>query len=153
MMRYLLVFLPFLGILDAGVLTWQHYGNFIAPCPAYFTLIDCGQVLRSQYAVVFGIPLALLGFIFYFLETYIALFVFITNKRAGKLFLLLLSLGGFLFSLYLVFLQLFVIKAICLYCMGSALLSTLFFVLVHITYKKETRKIKALILALHRRGP
>jgi len=129
-LRLLLVFLPFLGILDAGYLTWQHYGNIIAPCPVHFAFVDCGQVLHSQYSILFGIPLALLGVIFYCIETSIAICVFITKRAAGKLLLLLFSLGGFLFSLYLVYIQLFLIKAICLYCIGSAAISTVYFVIV-----------------------
>jgi uncharacterized membrane protein len=119
--------LPLLGIFDAGYLTWQHYGNILAPCPAYFTFIDCGQVLRSSYSALFGVPLALLGLIFYSIETILAAVVFIFNRKILRNLLLITSLGGFLFSLYLIYIQLYLIHAVCLYCMGSALISTLFF--------------------------
>jgi uncharacterized membrane protein len=141
LLRMSLLILPILGILDAGYLTWQHYGNVLVVCPAYFTFIDCGQVLHSPYAILFGVPLAVWGLLFYCAETALVLFISFTDNRTGKLLVLVSSVGGFLFSLYLVYLQLGVIGAVCLYCMASALISTVFFTVAQILYKEETRKL------------
>ena len=122
-LRWLAVLFPLLGIFVAWYLTLEHYGYVILPCPAHASFIDCGQVLHGRYAVLFGMPLALLGLIFYIAETGIALYAHIHNNYIGKLLLSVFSAGGFLFSLYLLFLQIFVIRAICLYCMASAFIS------------------------------
>lgn len=77
--------------------------------------------------MIFGVPLALIGLIFYCVE-FAALFLAIVRKnKKFEAIVLLLSLGGFGFSLYFVYLQAFVIGALCKYCMGSALISSLYF--------------------------
>ena len=110
-----------LGILDSGYLTYEHYQNTIPPCtPSIF--IDCGKVLRSQYSKILGIPLALFGFVHYLILTATIYYSFKTRKRWAKYAVIILSTFGFLFSLYLMYLQLFVIGSICLYCTLSALI-------------------------------
>ena len=140
-----MVLLPFFGIIISGYLTWQHYGHIALACPKYFSFIDCGQVLTSKYSEIFGVPLALLGFIFYIFETIDAFLVFNNNKEIGKYLLLLFSTGGFLFSCYLVSLMVFVIHAICIYCMGSAIVSALVFVVIQVLFGKERRNILILL--------
>jgi uncharacterized membrane protein len=142
-LRYFMVLIPILGILDAGYLAWQHYGNVLVVCPAYFTFIDCGQVLHSTYAILFGVPLAVWGLLFYCAETALVLYIVFTDRRTEKQLVLASSVGGFVFSLYLVYLQIVVIGAICLYCMASAVISTVFFIVVQILYKKELRDLVA----------
>lgn len=130
-------FLGVLGILDAGYLTWEHYNNVIPPCTVHILFADCGKVLTSPYAVPFGIPLALIGLIHYVLETMVAAAVVLTQHRWAKRLLVLLATGGLLASAYFVYLMVGVIGALCLYCLGSALISTVLFAVVHLLVPNE----------------
>jgi len=90
---------------------------------------DCNTVQQSEYARLFGIlPIGILG-----LFGYVAIFIswLITrygNKRNASfasLAIFLLTLSGTLFSIYLTFLEPFVIGATCAWCLTSAILMTI----------------------------
>ena len=92
---------------------------------------DCNAVQQSPYAYLFGIvPMAVLG-----LMTYIAIglawalqqyrYGLPRWRRLGAVFTLGLTLGGTLFSIYLTFLEPFVIGATCIWCLTSAIVMTL----------------------------
>ena len=114
----------FIGFLDSSYLTVQHYRGEPPSC-AIFT--GCETVASSKYAVVGPIPLALLGLLYYLAIFILTVAYFDTKKERLLLLAALLTIAGFLASLYFVYLQLFVIKAICLYCMISAASSTALF--------------------------
>lgn len=135
-----LILLAFGGLFDAFYLTIKHFSKEIPPCTINI-LGDCGQVLTSQYATVYGIPVALLG-MFHYVALLTLLFISIYTKK--KLFIRLAFLStsiGFVISLYLVFLQFVVIKAICQYCMISALFSFLIYFLIRIRFLEEYREL------------
>lgn len=138
-MKKLLLVLALVGVLDAGYLVYEHYSNFIPPCPAHGTwIVDCGAVLRSQYSEIFGIPLALLGLLHYALLT---IWVSFVPKKWAKYLALLESCAGAVFSIYLVYLQLGVVHAICLYCMVSALVSFIIFGFAIKFFSEQRQKI------------
>lgn len=133
---YVLSVLSLLGVADALYLTLKHYSNAPVPCSVGF-FSNCGHVLESQYSITFGVPIALLGLLYYLSTTASLALIISYPKRIFKYFLILTTSFGFIFSLYLVFLQLVVINAICLYCMASALISTLLFIITQITFSKD----------------
>lgn len=114
----------FLGFLDATYLTAQHYLGTIPPC---VITTGCETVLTSEHNAVFGIPVALLGAVYYLLLFLLAAFS-LDMKREIIRFAALFTPIGFLASLYFVYLQLFVIKEICSYCIVSATTSTILFI-------------------------
>lgn len=133
-------FLPvsFMGFIDASYLSIKHFVGTPLPCSV---LRGCEEVTTSQYSVIGGVPVALLGAIYY-LAIFALIFGYLRGKRytssgndstiqknddrmikmAARL-----TIIGILASLWFIYLQLFVIKAICLYCMFSALTSSLLF--------------------------
>lgn len=124
----LLLVLALVGFIDSAYLTAEHYLGFGLTCSI---VKGCEQVTTSQYSQYFGIPVALFGALYYFV-LFLMLVVYKDNKQAGTWnYLKILVSLGFLMTLWLVYLQFFVISAICLYCMVSALTTTLLFVLVH----------------------
>ena len=127
----------FIGFLDSSYLTVQHYRGEPPSC-AIFT--GCETVASSKYAVVGPIPLALLGLLYYLAIFILTVAYFDTKKERLLLLAALLTIAGFLASLYFVYLQLFVIKAICLYCIISAVSSTILFGfgLLAITKRNQT---------------
>jgi len=115
-----------LGFLDAAYLTVEHFLNRVPPCSIVH---GCEKVTTSSYSLIFGVlPMSLMGALYY-LSVIVALILYLDLRRALIIkWTARFTVVGFLFSLYLVYLQLFVIKAICQYCMLSALSSTGLFV-------------------------
>ena len=112
-----------LGFSDASFLTIEHYQNRIPPC----TTAGCETVLTSSYSTMFGVPVALLGMIYYFVIA-LGLFAHIEGKHEPSLrAVLLLTVCGFIMSLWFVGAQAFLIHSYCLYCLGSATISTILF--------------------------
>ena len=88
---------------------------------------SCEYVQTSPYAEIFGVPVAFIGVI-----GYVVLFViglagvqprFATDRRVTVLLAALATIG-FAFTLYLTAIELFVLHAICRWCVGSAVLMT-----------------------------
>ncbi len=128
-MKKLPIILAFMGILDAAYLVYEHYAMIIPPCPTNpGLLIDCGAVLASKFSVILGVPLALFGLIHYLL---LISWLVLYKRKFGRVLALLQATAGAIFSLYLVYLQLVVIRAICIYCMASAVISLTIFVIMY----------------------
>jgi uncharacterized membrane protein len=92
------------------------------------TLGGCEQVNTSRWATLLGAPVALWGIGFYVLVFCVALVGTMpayVGRRGISAALALLSLSGVVFSGWLTSLELFVIHAICQYCVVSACLVTL----------------------------
>ena len=118
--------LSLIGLVDALYLTIEHVTGQSVKC----TIISgCSEVLSSPYAVVAGVPLAAIGAAAYF-----SVFSLATLSAFGygfaKTLLRPLVLAMFLVSLWLVYLQAFVIREFCQYCLLSAAITTLLLVVV-----------------------
>jgi len=115
-----------LGFLDAAYLTVEHFLNRVPPCSV---VSGCEVVTTGPYSVLFGIPVALLGSLYY-LAIILALVFYFDRRRDWVLRVVsCFTAAGFLFTLYLVYLMIFVIHAICTWCLLSALSSTALFIL------------------------
>jgi uncharacterized membrane protein len=93
---------------------------------------SCETVQTSRWATLFGVPVAVLGVLFYVAILAAALAglsaALVDSKRLSVL-LVVMTGAGVLFSLWLTWLELFVIHAICVYCVTSALIVTLLLVI------------------------
>jgi uncharacterized membrane protein len=120
------IVLSFLGVIDTGYLFYQHYQKKPLVCPLDH---PCEIVTESRWSTILGVRNETLGLIFYvgLFSTIVASVIW--PGVASTLYLLLLTGtgGGFLYSLFLVYLQSFVIKNYCLYCLISAALALLLF--------------------------
>ena len=115
-----------LGLADAIYLTVQHVTGQSVIC----TIVSgCSEVLSSSYAIVAGVPLALFGAAAYFGVFTLATLAAFGYRVAGTL-LIPLVLLMFLFSLWLIYLQGFVIGAWCQFCLLSAAVTTALTVIV-----------------------
>ncbi len=124
-------FIPLLciaGLVVAGYLAYVETAQIEAYCGA---VGDCNTVQQSEYARLFGfLPIGVLG-----MAGYLAILAaWLVSRRArGKLAayasLLQLALAAFgiLFSIWLTCLELFVIGAVCAWCLASAALMTALF--------------------------
>jgi len=104
------------GLADAIYLTIEHITGQSVRCTI---IAGCSEVLSSSYAVVGGYPLASLGALAYFTVFSLAILALFGYHIAGQL-LVLLVLGMCLVSLWLIYLQAFVIHAFCQFCLLSA---------------------------------
>jgi len=92
---------------------------------------DCKTVNASRYAEVYGIPVAVLG-----VAGYSAILAVLLLERKpsffqqnGTLLFFGLSLTGFLFTLYLIFVETVLIKAYCPFCITSQTAMTIIFII------------------------
>jgi uncharacterized membrane protein len=98
------------GIAVAAYLTWVHYEPAALICTGTG---GCETVQNSDYAVLAGIPVAVLG-----LGAWLAGFgLTVWGSELARTLTTALALGALAFVTYLVVLQLFVIDAICTWCM------------------------------------
>lgn len=129
--------LSFIGFADATFLAIKHYTG--APIPCSF-LDGCDTVTSSIYSTVAGIPVALLGSLFYLTVFVLILFYLQEQKEWLVKTVWFLSLLAFIASLVFVYLQGFVIGSWCQYCLVSALTSTLIFVLTTVLARRVSTK-------------
>lgn len=88
---------------------------------------SCDPVVRSDYSRLFGIPVELLGVLYYFiiiLAYSLQLIYPGTTAEGLNVALISLSAFAFLFSLYLTAVQAFILKEWCTWCLISAALCT-----------------------------
>jgi uncharacterized membrane protein len=105
-----------IGLADAIYLTVEHVTGRSVRCTI---VAGCSEVLSSQYAIVAGVPLALIGAAAYFSVFSLATLAAFGYRFASSL-LTVLVLTMFLVSLWLIYLQAFVIHAFCQFCLLSA---------------------------------
>jgi len=140
--------LSIFGVVDTIYLVIKHYGNQAVFC-VVGAIDSCNTVLSSVYSTIFfGIHLSVIGLFYYSLVLVLILLFIVSKKYLFYLMLLAATTMGFLFSMWLVYLQVIVLGNICLYCMLSAFTSTLLFVvnLLFIVFNKDLRKDKLQIL-------
>ncbi len=131
----------FTGFLDSVYLTAKRFVGGPIPC---FVFTGCDTVAQSPYALLFGVPLSALGIFYYLSVLLLAIFYFETKQQGAMKLFSVFSVVGFLASVYFVYLQAFVIKAFCFYCLLSAVTSTTLFILgatIWFQYFREKRDV------------
>ena len=107
-MRWLLVVLCLVGVTAASLALREHYREDASPC-SINEHWDCGIVNHSPFAVILGVPVAVIGIVGYLLLGALAI------KKAYRL-MLLAVLPGLAFSLYLAHIEKDVLGVWCIYC-------------------------------------
>jgi uncharacterized membrane protein len=109
------------GVADATYLTVQALTGETLSCGGS---PDCFRVLGSSYARVGGIPVALLGALAYFSVFTLATFAAFGYARARTLLIPTIT-AMFLVTLWLLYVQAFLLHAYCRYCLFSAAITFL----------------------------
>jgi uncharacterized membrane protein len=120
-LRKTMLALTAVGLCLAAYLTYVHYSGITPPCSIKGN--PCSEVQKSQYSLLIGIPVALIG-----LLGYIAILGSLLLARDGeraRFVTMALILGGFGFSLYLTYRELFTLHKICEWCVSSAVIMTM----------------------------
>lgn len=114
-----------IGLADAIYLTIKHYTGEAVPC----SIVEgCEQVLTSSYAEIGGVPLAIFGAAAYFTAFSLAILAAFGNRLTWTLFGVQISLM-LVFTVWLVYLQAFVIEAFCQFCLLSAGTTLILFII------------------------
>jgi uncharacterized membrane protein len=112
------------GLAVAGYLAYVEGSGSDAVCGP---VGDCNAVQQSDWARILGVPIGIIGIIGYGLMAIswvIGRFTSGTPADIARVELLALTAGGTLFSIYLTFLEPFVIGATCAWCLSSAVIVT-----------------------------
>jgi len=122
-----------IGLADAIYLTVEHLSGRSVRC----TIVSgCSEVLSSSYATVSGVPLAMIGAAAYFTVFSLAVLAAYSYKSTVKLLTVVVGLM-FITTLWLLYLQAFVIKHYCQFCLLSALVTFILTVLIAISLRKR----------------
>lgn len=116
----LLLVLAVAGLGVSSYLTYTHWADSSIACGG---LGSCDAVNNSEYAEIAGIYVGFLGALFY-LALFATALAWLWWRPSGLAWPVLafwgLSVGGILYSVYLTYVELFVLEAICVYCVASA---------------------------------
>lgn len=112
-----------IGFADSSYLTAEHVRGVVPPC----TTTGCDTVLTSVYASLGPVPLAAFGMLYYGLLLILLIaYLDVGSTRIIHAIAWTVS-AGMLMTVYLVAVQLFILHAICPYCMASAAMTTIMF--------------------------
>ena len=118
-LRVVLIALAAIGLGVAIYLTYVHYSGKPPVCTAGGS---CLKVQTSVYSKLAGVPVALMGLIGYLA---ILASLLAPENETSRFATLIFTLGGFGFSAYLTYRELFSIHAICEWCASSAVIMTI----------------------------
>jgi uncharacterized membrane protein len=117
-MRRATAALALVGIAIAGYLTWVHYAGLEPVCVGGGG--GCERVQSSRWAELAGVPVAVLG-----LAGYVAILASLAlPEEQGAVAATFLALVGFGFSVWLTYVEIAKIDAICQWCVASAVVMT-----------------------------
>lgn len=117
--RIAMIAIATVGLGVASYLTYVHYSGIPPLCSAGDS---CLVVQTSVYAKLAGVPVALMG-----LLGYVAILgsLLVPEREQTRLATTVLTLGGFGFSAYLTYRELFSIHQVCEWCASSAVMMTI----------------------------
>jgi uncharacterized membrane protein len=120
-----------IGLADATYLTIAHYSSAVTLICADHGVVNCAKVTSSPQSVIVGIPVALLGLLYFVGITPLMLPVAWRSVAAWVRWLRLAAVvAGVGMVAYLIYTELFTLKAICLYCTGVHVVTVLLFLTV-----------------------
>ncbi|HET7588688.1 MAG TPA: vitamin K epoxide reductase family protein [Solirubrobacterales bacterium] len=122
-LQRLIAFVAAVGIGVATYITIADSGGGAPTCLAGGS--GCQTVADSSYSHLLGVNVAVFGIVGYVLMLASAFLA----SDAGRFGGFLVALGGFGFSVYLTYIEIFKIEAICQWCVASAVLMTILFLL------------------------
>jgi len=131
-MRWVIAFLALAGMVAASLALREHYRTEASPC-SINEKWDCGTVNKSRFAVIGGVPVAVIG---------IAGYLLLAGLAMGKRWRLLAAAAvpALAFSLYLAHIEKDILEVWCIYCVISLGIITLITLLSLIALGMNWRK-------------
>lgn len=109
--------LAMLGIAVSSVSLSHHYRKSKTSFCDFGESFNCDLVNRSEYSTVAGVPVASIGILGY--AALLAFATFYRDKAETPGILLVASLGGLGFALYLTYVEKYILSAWCILCLSS----------------------------------
>lgn len=137
------IYLSAAGALVSLYLLFLHFEPTASVCDINARW-SCDSVNKSSYSKLFGIPVALLGMAYYFIIALLSI-----NRIKGKKDLMgydslsvmfWMTSFGFVIHYYLLFAEIFLIKALCAFCLVSNLIITLIALIIGARYMASIQK-------------
>jgi uncharacterized membrane protein len=120
-----------LGIADASYLTYVHYTDVRNLACSDRGVINCAKVTTSAQSHFLGMPVAVLGLAYFVAMAALCLpWAWRRQERIVRIGRLVAAGGGVVMVLWLVYAELFIIDAICVYCTVVHGLTLVFFLIV-----------------------
>ncbi len=119
-----ILILSFCGLVDSIYITQHEVSGTPLLCNIQ-NFNGCNIVAASPYAHLFGIPIAEFGVLFYSIIFVLAALEIVIFDQLLRRVLQIASLVGVLASFYFIFVQVFLIRALCTYCLASAFITIL----------------------------
>lgn len=120
-----------LGLLDAAYLTFEHFTSSTTLACSENGIVDCAKVTTSSYAAFLGVPVALLGLVYFVVMTVLCLpALYRVDAPVVGWARIAGAVLGVAMVVYLVWVELFALDAICLWCTGIHVLTVLLFIAV-----------------------
>mgnify|MGYP000446968679 CR=1 FL=1 len=135
---YTFLIVAMIGFIDSVYLATAYHSGTPLSCKF---LSGCNEVARSKYSYIGGVSLPVLGVLFYTIVAINSLLYLAKRSNIYAIILLLVTDLGLLASIYFVYLQVYVIGAICLYCIISATASLILFLLSLYLFLKKSINI------------
>jgi vitamin-K-epoxide reductase (warfarin-sensitive) len=105
------------GVAVSSVSLYEHFATSTTSFCNFSDPFNCDLVNRSEYSTVFGVPVALVGIVGYILVA--ALATVYRNQAQTPVLLLVASVAGLAFALYLAYIEKFVLGVWCILCLAS----------------------------------
>lgn len=122
-----IVALSLVGVGIAGYLTYTHFNEGALVC----TIGSCKTVQESSYSTIGSIPISLLGLCMFTTLLVLSGLRLASSRllkaETASLIAWAMLLTGILYYVYLTYVELFVLDAICQWCVGSSLVALLIF--------------------------
>lgn len=134
MLNILLIFLALAGIIDSAVLHRLDAAGTVGKICEATGFGECEAVLTSSYSKMLGLPLTVWGLVYYSTIFWLALGSRISREARSTL--AALTGLGVVCSLWFTYLQAFVIRAWCPFCLVSALITLLAFVIALVEWRR-----------------
>jgi len=126
------------GVLVSSVSLYHHFGTSTSSFCDFGETLNCDIVNRSIYSTVLGIPVALIGIVGY--AVLLALATLYRAKAETPTMLLIASLAGMGFALYLTYIEAFVLAVWCILCVSSVILIAVITVLSSVLAAQRGRE-------------
>jgi uncharacterized membrane protein len=131
-LRITLIVLAVVGLGWASYLTYVHYSGTTPVCSLKGD--PCAAVQKSRYSELAGVPVALIGAIGYLV---ILGSLLAADDERARFITAALTLGGFGFSVYLTYREVFTLHKICEDCVASAVIMTILMCLSVYRYLRD----------------
>jgi uncharacterized membrane protein len=135
-----LVGLAFAAFLISFYLTLTHYRDIVPPC---YGTSGCEEVITSRYAVILGVPLALIGTVYFALMFYLGIGLLSMPSRRrllARVYGWLADLGV-LAAVVLFLIQAVILKAYCTYCLTTEIIALLLWGASWLVMRRETTEV------------